>query len=372
MINQELETAFCNVQEKLNQSSNINCSDSPQEQSKLIQNNNLLNFLKSEAKALSKENSDRLFNEFTSFGPIEKLIHQNEITEIIINAPKNIWFEADGEFHKHTDEFLSESTYLNFIHKLCKLSNIKLNLETPCANGQWNNFRVHVIQPPLVPTNIAVTLRRHPKNSWSITKLINANWANEANAFKLCDLVEKKKNILIIGPTGSGKTSVLNSLLNQIPNSERVICIEDTSEVVLPNHISTKLLTRMDNNQELRSFSQADLVKEALRMRPDRLIMGEVRGSEAKDFILALSTGHPGSLATLHASSPQQALWRLELLIQLGAPTWNIHSIRGLIQLGIDYIVSVGMKNKKRQLLGIHKVASLEDHGFTVDTVFKL
>lgn len=183
-------------------------------------------------------------------------------------------------------------------------------------------------------------------------------------AEKLKTFYKDKKSLLIIGPTGTGKTSLVNSLLKLSKPLERIVCLEDTDEIKLPNTLSTKLLTRMDLHKRLQDFELSDLIIQSLRMRPDRLILGEVRGKEAKDLLMTFSTGHKGGIATLHAENPKQALWRLEMLVQMGAPSWSNDGIRRLIKLGIDYVITLGFEGNKRKLTGIHKIQSLEPTGF--------
>jgi pilus assembly protein CpaF len=163
---------------------------------------------------------------------------------------------------------------------------------------------------------------------------------------------------------------VLNSLLDLLPENERVVVIEDSSEIALSNKASMKLLTREDPHGILPAIDQTQLVKRSLRLRPDRIVMGEVRGSEAKDFLMAMATGHSGSFGTLHAQDANQALIRLEMLIQMGAPQWSLTAIRRLIQLSLDYIIITGRATTgERQLKGVYRLCSLEDQGFLVEQV---
>jgi pilus assembly protein CpaF len=173
----------------------------------------------------------------------------------------------------------------------------------------------------------------------------------------------------LIGPTGSGKTAVLNACLAEISKDERVVILEDTDELRCANPLSTKLLSRWDSQKILSEVTLSDLVRLSLRLRPDRLVMGEVRGPEAKDLLMALSTGHRGSLATLHAETAQQALLRLEMLIQLGAPQWSLQAVRQLIHLSLDVIVVLKMEGRRRRLHGMWRLSSLETFGFTLEPI---
>lgn len=233
----------------------------------------------------------------------------------------------------------------------------------------YKNFRVHIAIAPITPQGACVSFRRHPDSPWTFQALEKKDWASLSDLQRLKDLVINQHNLLIVGPTGSGKTSILNACLQEIPNNERVVCIEDTNEIKLPNIFSTKLLTRKSEEDLYRDFSQQDLLYEALRMRPQRLVMGEIRGPEAKDYLMALSTGHSGCLCTLHADNAKQALWRLEMLVQMGAPQWSLETVRRLIHLSVHRIVLLENQNTtgQRSLEGIYKISSLEDFGFLIE-----
>lgn len=329
------------------------------------------NYLENELTGLSKENRDRLEAEIIGSGPLEKLLLDEEVTEILIPSPNNVWFERRGQLHRFGDQFCSMESYLSFLERLCAQARVIYDLKSPMANGTWNGFRLHIIAPPLVSNAPQLTLRRQATTPWTLSSLAERNWAAAPALALVEQWVKEKKNFLIIGSTGTGKTSVLNACLQILPKSERVICIEDTSEVHLPNAISTKLLTRSTSEKLLPDFNQQDLVKEALRMRPDRIVVGEVRGGEAKDLLMALATGHRGGIGTLHADGPKQALIRLEMLVQLGAPQWNISAIRHLIRLSLDGVIVVKRKEDLRFLSGIYRISSLEPNGFCFDTLFE-
>ena len=176
---------------------------------------------------------------------------------------------------------------------------------------------------------------------------------------------------MIVGPTSSGKTSVLNACLQELSNYERVISIEDTDEIVLPNALSLKLLTQNDPETLKSLIDQQDLVKQSLRLRPDRIVMGEVRGKEAKDLIMALTTGHQGCIGTLHAKDHKQALWKLETLAQMGAPEWQTSTVQRLIFSGLQALVVLDKTEGVRRLKGLYKITGLESSGFLFDTLFE-
>lgn len=190
---------------------------------------------------------------------------------------------------------------------------------------------------------------------------------NQQQATCVEEILTSRKNFLIIGPTGSGKTSFLNTLINEVPSQQRLVVIEDTDEIRSHHPLVCKLLSRELCPVTLTPYYMEDLLKQALRMRPDRIIIGEVRGKEAKDLLQALATGHSGSLGTLHAESAQQALLRLEMLIQMGAPQWSLQSIRQLIQMSLDYLIVLKEDRQNKGIKEICKIGSLESFGLLLE-----
>ncbi|MGZ3782239.1 MAG: CpaF family protein [Pseudobdellovibrionaceae bacterium] len=312
----------------------------------------------------------RVYNELYSWGPLSAPLLDEKITEIIVNGPLSIWIESDGQLVKHDDFFFSDLSFRNCVDRICQKANTFITKDYPCADGRFLDFRLSLIGSDLTQNSVHFSLRRHPRNPWTFFKLADKGWCsqNEISVFK--KIIEQRKNFLVIGATGTGKTSVLNSFLNLLPQNERVVVIEDTSEIALPNLASMKLLTREDPQGILPMIDQGQLVKRTLRLRPDRIVMGEVRGAEAKDFLMSLATGHSGSFGTLHAQDASQALIRLEMLVQMGAPQWSLTAIRRLIQLSLDYII-VADRNFSgvRYLKGIYRLCSLEENGILLEPI---
>lgn len=320
-------------------------------------------------EGLSATDGARVHEEYFGAGPLSGLLLQMDATEIIVNGPDSVWYERAGRLHPWPDTFLSELTYRNFLERVCKEAGVQVSLACPFADGQWRDFRLHLISPPAVPYPV-LTLRRHPSSPWKFASLEDRGWARPEAVACLRQLVERKSNFLIVGGTGSGKTSVLNACLQELRPEERTVLIEDTSELAVPNSSSTKLLTRKDSSGFLREIDQAELLKQSLRMRPDRIVMGEIRGNEAKDLLMAFATGHSGCMGTLHADSARQALLRLEMLIQLGAAQWSLHAVRTLVLLSVHAIVVVKRDlSGERKLEGIYRLASLEDVGFLLEKI---
>jgi pilus assembly protein CpaF len=318
---------------------------------------------------LTPQEQQRVLSELATYGPLDTLIENPAITEIIINKNCEIWFEDQGTLHRHNDGFLTPVSQRNAYHRIFYEAQIELNIDQPFADGRWREFRIHAVAPP-ISGEVLICLRRHPKTSWTLEQLQANGWANGEEIKLIRKLIKEKATILVVGPTGTGKTSVLDACLQEVPPNERCLLIEDTTELHCPNAVSANLLTRRDPKRLLTEISQNELVKECLRMRPDRLIVGEIRGSEAKDLLMALSTGHKGSLSTLHADHPRQALIRLEMLVQLGSARWSLQAIRQLIFMSINYIIVTNRTPAgSRQLQGVFRLSSLEEAGITVEKI---
>lgn len=300
--------------------------------------------------------------------PILSLLRDPDVTEVLVNSYDSIWYEKDGKLCRHKRNFDSNLQYSNFVDCLAIEAKMQLNSELLFANGHWRSFRVHLCHEDANGKNSLLSLRRLQSRSWSLLELKGKGFCDDFALLELMSLIKNKKNILIVGGTGSGKTTVLNALLHEIPENERCLILEDTNELVLPNAASNKILTRPALKNVLDETSLADLLKQSLRMRPDRLVIGEVRGGEAKDLMMALATGHDGSMGTLHAANAQEALLRLEFLIQTGAPQWSSEMIRRLIHLSLHAVIVVGKDHSgKRILKEITRLAGLEETGFLLE-----
>lgn len=321
--------------------------------------------------ALSHENETlqkRILAEYFSYGPLDDLLELQDVSEILVNGPDSIWYESQGRLFSYEDTFLSETSYVNCLYRLCEQAHCQSTVEFPTATGHFKDFRLTFVRQELTRNHHHLSLRRHPKNPWTLEALQRHEWAHAKEVEFLKDLIKTRKNFLIIGSTGSGKTSLINALLDTLATNERAIVIEDTPEIALPNSSCMKMITREDPQGILKPVTQSDLLRHTLRLRPDRIVMGEIRGAEAKDLLMALATGHGGSFGTLHASDPRQALIRLEMLIQMGAPQWSLQAVRRLIHLSLDYILVVEKSPEgKRKFQGGYKICSLEENGFLVE-----
>lgn len=307
----------------------------------------------------------RIESELQSYGPLDPLIENTEITEILVNNYQDIYYEKNAKLLKHPDHFFSEETYYSAMDRLAQTCNSYLNREKPYLEARFNNLRISLISGELSRGSHVLSIRKQPKTSWTLERFKQINFLSESQKILIQNILLHRKNFLVVGNTSSGKTSLLQALLSELPHDERNIIIEDTQELNLPNNLSVSLLTRSDPNQSVVDVNMDDLLKRALRLRPDRLIIGEIRGAEARSLLMALSTGHDGSFGSLHAKSAQEALLRLEMLIQMGAANWSIDSIRKLISLSLNYILVAEKSDGVRKLKGIYEINSLESNGFT-------
>lgn len=325
-------------------------------------------FVEARTETLNPSERKRVVDELFGWGPLEDLKNDTEVFDIIVQGYDNIYIDGHQGIRKHSDGFFSKLSFNNFIERLCGEANFVVDHNTPFADAKIANFRIHLAIPPLAKQT-SLTLRRHRESLVPLQELNQTGFLSNNQLEWVTQQLNNNKNILVVGPTGSGKTTFLNSLLNEIPDKQRLVIIEDTDELLVPNRISTKLLSRENQSGTLSSVSLSDLVKQSLRMRPDRLVIGEVRGGEAKDLLQALATGHSGSMATLHASSAQQALIRLEMLIQQGAPQWNLHSIRQLIKMSLDYIIVLKEDRQQKGIAEICGIGSLESIGLLLENL---
>lgn len=312
----------------------------------------------------------RLNQEIYGLGPLEKLIQDPSIDEILIHGPSTICFEQKGLLHVYFDSFYDESSFLRIFEKISDGFFKSISYENPTANGFWNNFRIHVIAPPL-SKNIQISMRRiGGKKFKSLAELADKNFINESGLSLIHQAIDQKLNVLICGATSSGKTTFIQCLMNECPN-DRFLILEDSEELYLPNRLSSALICPTRQEQYSTPFNMKDLVKESLRMRPDRIVLGEARSDEAKDYIQALSTGHRGCFSSIHAASARDALVRLECLIAQGAPNWTIQTIQKLIFSSIDLVLHIEKTSAgHRQVNSISKITSLEKNGFLLHEMY--
>lgn len=319
--------------------------------------------------SLSKE----LFYSIRRLDILEELTDDPSITEIMINGENNIFVERNGRISRLDKHFESKEKLEDIIQQIVAGCNRTVNESSPIVDARLpGGERVNVVLAPIALNGPIVTIRRFPEKPMEMEDLKRFGAINDEVIAFLKDLVEAKYNIIISGGTGSGKTTFLNALSNYIPKDERIITIEDSAELqIIGVDNLVRLETRNANVEGCREISIRDLIKSSLRMRPDRIIVGEVRGGEALDMISAMNTGHDGSLSTGHANSAHDMLSRLETMI-LMAMDLPLSAIRGQLASGIDIIVHLGrLRDKSRKVLQIAEIVGMEDDEIKLNMLYE-
>ena len=314
-----------------------------------------------------------LFNAFRKLDLLEEFLEDDEITEVMINGTQNIFYEKKGRIFQSDKRFLSREKLEDVIQQIVAGANRLVNEASPIVDARLaDGSRVNVVLAPIALNGPIVTIRKFPTESITMKQLIAWNSISEEVAEFLALLVESGYNIFISGGTGSGKTTFLNALSQYIPKDERIIPIEDNAELRIldvPNLVS--LEARNANVEGTGEVTIRQLIKSALRMRPDRIIVGEVRSAEAIDMLQALNTGHDGSLSTGHANSPEDMLSRLETMVLMGMEL-PLTAIRRQIASGIDVIVHLGrLRDKSRKLLEVSEVMDYREGEIHLQTVYR-
>lgn len=318
---------------------------------------------------LSKE----IFYSIRRLDILEELTEDPKVTEIMINGKDNIFIERDGRIYKWNKAFESDSKLEDVIQQIVAKCNRTVNESSPIVDARLaNGSRVNIVLPPISLSGPIVTIRKFPDKPIDMDKLISYGAISKEVVLFLEKLVKAKYNIIISGGTGSGKTTFLNALSNYIPKDERLITIEDSAELQIQGVANlVRLETRNANVEGCKEITIRDLIKSSLRMRPDRIIVGEVRGSEAIDMVQALNTGHDGSLSTGHANSAKDMLARLETMILMGMDL-PLSAIRGQLASGIDIIVHLGrLRDKSRKVLCIEEVLELKDNNIETNVLYQ-
>lgn len=322
--------------------------------------------IEAETKNDKIEVRERIREELNGLGPIAGLMNDPEITEILINSHQSIFYEKAGKLVEHADHFFSDSSYMAFLDRLSQTCQTYMNREKPFIECQMGDVRLTTVFSEIARGHHLLSIRKQPLTRWTLHQLLQNNWCTDKQMELVEQIVASKKNFLVVGGTGAGKTSFLQAVLQSFTDLERVVMIEDTQELHPSNSASVSLLTRQDPSRNVGDVTMDDLLKRALRLRPDRLVVGEIRGPEAKALLMALATGHDGSFGSLHARTAAEALLRLEMLIQMGAPQWTLQSIRQLMAMTLQNIFVLEKKDGFRKLQGIYHVSSLEENGLTL------
>lgn len=307
---------------------------------------------------------EKIYSSIRGFGLLDSIISDDSITEVMINGPNDIFIEKSGRLIKLAEHFESERKLEDIIQRIVGLAGREVNQSNPIVDTRLpDGSRVNVVLPPISLKGAIVTIRKFSKVPMTMEQLIKYGSITPEIAEVLQTLVKAKYNIFICGGTGSGKTTFLNAMSNYIPKDERVITIEDSAELQIAgvdNLVS--LETRNANASGAGLISIRDLIKSSLRMRPERIIVGEVRGGEALDMLQAMNTGHDGSLSTGHANSTKDMLSRLETMVLQGADGLPLEAVRQQIASAIDIIVHLSrLRDHSRKTMEITEVVGYEN-----------
>ena len=306
----------------------------------------------------------QIFDSMRKLGILEEFIENPDVTEIMINGPKCIFYEKAGRLYKSDKQFENEETLRNVIQKIVAQCNRVVNESSPIVDARLSDgSRVNCVLDPIALNGPILTIRRFPKRPYLMDDLIAKGSLNAETALFLQKLVIAGYNILVSGGTGSGKTTFLNALSAYIPKDERIITIEDSAELQIQGIENlVRMETKNANIEGVTSITIRDLIKSSLRMRPDRIVVGEVRGAEAMDMICsAMNCGHDGSMSTVHANSAADSISRLETMILTAAPL-PLYAIRRQIGSGVDIVIQLGrMRDKTRKVLEIVELNCIGD-----------
>lgn len=312
-------------------------------------------------------------NEITGYGPITELLSDDSVTEIMVNGPDAIYVEVDGKIVKEESiSFINDKHIIRTIQRIVQPLGRTIDAANPMVDARLRDgSRLNAIIPPLSLTGPVLTIRKFAKNLESIDDLLIKGALTNDMAMFLEACVKAKLNILISGGTGTGKTTLLNILSSFIGPEERIITIEDAAELRLKQQHVISLETRLTNYEGEGEVTIRDLVRNSLRMRPDRIIVGEVRGKEAFDMMQAMNTGHEGSITTLHANSPVDALNRLETMILMNEMSIPVGAVRGYIENAIDIVIQIDrLTDGRRKITNISEVDGLKDGNIIVKEIF--
>ena len=320
-----------------------------------------------------KRIENHVFNSLRKLDILEDLLADEEITEIMINGPSNIFIEKNGKVVKSKETFSSEEKLNDIIQNIVAESNKIVNESNPIVDTRLKDgSRVNIVLPPAAVDYSIISIRKFPKEQMTMKRLESFGSISSEQIELLRKLVISGYNIFVSGGTGSGKTSFLNALGEFIPEDERVITIEDSAELQLKNVKNlVRLEARNANLEGKNEITIRDLLKSSLRMRPDRIIVGECRGAEALEMLQAFNTGHDGSLSTGHSNSCKDMLSRLETMVLMGAEI-PLPAIRQQIASGIDIIVQLGrLRDKSRKLLEISEILGIDNDEIKLNTLYK-
>ncbi len=320
-------------------------------------------------KSIFKEVGNELFG----FGPIQKLLEDKDVSEVMVNGPTNVYVEKDGKLTKTSVKFEDNDHVRRIIERIIAPLGRRIDEDSPTVDARLpDGSRVNAIIPPVAIDGPSITIRKFSEDRLTVANLIEFGSLTKNMAEFLRACVAARLNIIISGGTGSGKTTLLNVLSGFIPASERIVTLEDAAELQLQQDHVVRLETKTPNADGRGEITIRHLVKNSLRMRPDRIIVGEVRGGEALDMLQAMNTGHDGSLATVHSNSPRDAVSRLETLVLMAGMDLPINVVRQQVASAVDLIVQqTRLSDGSRKVIAVSEVAGMEGDTIVLSDIFK-
>ena len=326
---------------------------------------------------LSRDDRERLSTEIADdifgYGPLERLLADPTVSEIMVNGPKDIWIERAGRLSQTPLSFGDASHLRRIITKMVGQIGRRIDESSPLVDARLpDGSRVNAVIPPLSLSGPLLTIRKFAQNRFDMAELIEIGTLSKPAAEFLQNCIKAQLNILISGGTGSGKTTFLNALSAAVPERDRIVTIEDAAELQLHQRHVLRLESRPKNIEGEGEITIRDLVRNALRMRPDRIIVGEVRGAEALDMLQAMNTGHEGSLSTVHANSPRDALNRLETMVLMAGYELPLRAIRSHVSSALDLVIQVDrLDDGSRRVVEISEVQRMEGEVITLQKLFE-
>ncbi len=314
-----------------------------------------------------------VMNEVFGFGPLEQFLTDPEISDILVNGPRKVYIEKYGRLELTDASFADNEHLMRVIARIGSNVGRRIDESSPMLDARLpDGSRVNAIIPPLALDGPMLSIRRFGAEPININRLIQLNTLTKEMAFFIDACVRCKMNILISGGTGTGKTTLLNALSRWIPEGERVVTIEDAAELKLQREHVVRLETRQPNIEGKGRVTQRDLVRNSLRMRPDRIIIGEVRGDETLDMLQAMNTGHEGSMTTVHANSPRDALRRLENMVSMAGINYPVHAMREQISSALDVLIHLDrITGGARKVTNIVEITGTEGDVICLHDIFK-
>jgi len=311
-------------------------------------------------------------HEILGLGPLEPLMQDPTVSDILVNGAREVYVERRGRLERRDVIFRDDAHLLQIIERIVSAVGRRVDESSPMVDARLKDgSRVNAIIPPLALDGPVLSIRRFAVDPYKASDLIAFGTMTPALAEVLQGIVKARLNVLVSGGTGSGKTTMLNVLSNFIPNSERIITIEDSAELQLQQEHVVRLETRPANIEGAGAVAQRDLVRNALRMRPDRIIVGEVRGAEVLDMLQAMNTGHDGSLSTIHANSSRDALSRLETMILMSGISLPVRAMRDYISSALDVIIQLArLSDGTRKVIRVTEVVGMEQDVVTTQDIF--